>query len=1101
MDKGEKRFEILSKANTLLLSGKEPEAIIQKIAESVMRYLNCDVFFNYVFDEIQGRLRLNAYGGISEEIAKEIEWLDKGEAICGCVARDGCRIVSTDVQYNGDIRADLVRSMGVQAYACHPLHIRDRTIGTLSFGTKSRKRFDENELALMSTITDQVSVAIKRKKNEEALFAAYKEIQIQSEEMQDQNKELEKAYEALSESEKLYRMLFTNMTEGFVLAEVLYDNDDKPYDYRYLKINPAYEIQTGLKREQVLGKSILELFSNPNPIQMKKLGEVALSGQPTHFEFFSQTLDKYFEVYLFSPEKGKIAAISRDITERKRTGAELEKLMISVQQEKERLSALVKSIPDEVWFADSQKKVTLINPAVLKEFGSDTFDNPDIEAIAGNSEVYRPDGTPRPVDEAPPLLALKGEIIKNQDEIVRTPASGELRFRQVSAVPVKDSNGNIIGSVSVVRDITELKQAEQELKESKAQLSAFLEQLPVGLGLADTQGRLLVSNSIFRSFKGDIVLSKSGNCWRWRAWGADGHLLERSEWPFERAFQGERVNPGLDFLYTTDNGREIWTRVSAVPFKNEIGEIKGAVSVIENIDKQKRAEEALKRAHDYLEEKVKERTAELEEAYNSLLENELRLNEAQRIAHLGNWDWNIQNGRIYWSDEIYHIFGLDPLEIVPTYNEFLNYVHPDDRDHMNKTVKEVFSGKPSGIDCRIISADRGERVISTYGEAIFDEKGTPIRIRGTVQDITERKKAEEKVKESESKLKTLFELLPVGVSIIDKKRNLVDANLALEKILGLSRSDLLRGKHTTRKYIKSSGTEMLYEDFPSVKAWEEKGSIQNADIGIIKEDGSVGWTAVSATSLPFDNDQVVIITRDITERKMAEESMKRLEITRKQEIHHRIKNNLQVISSLLDLQADQFNDKVDIKYSEVLEAFKESQDRVISMSLIHEELYEGEEIDTLNFSSYLGKLSENLFSTYNVEGEDISLTMDLEKNVLLDMDTAVPLGIIVNELISNSLKHAFPEKIKGEIQIKLFSDRLRKKEVNGETFTKKNTVYTLIISDNGIGIPESIDFKNTDTLGLQLVNILVDQLEGQMELKRDKGAEFIIIFSVEEREN
>ena len=122
------------------------------------------------------------------------------------------------------------------------------------------------------------------------------------------------------------------------------------------------------------------------------------------------------------------------------------------------------SIPDEVWFADAQKKISLVNPAVLNEFGSSTFDNADVEAIAGSSEVYRPDGTPRPVEEAPPLRALKGEIIRNQEEIVRTPASGELRYRQVNAGPVKDADGNIIGSVSVVRDITERKQKEHRVR-------------------------------------------------------------------------------------------------------------------------------------------------------------------------------------------------------------------------------------------------------------------------------------------------------------------------------------------------------------------------------------------------------------------------------------------------------------------------------------------------------------------------------------------------------------------------------------------------------------------------------------------------------------
>ena len=161
------------------------------------------------------------------------------------------------------------------------------------------------------------------------------------------------------------------------------------------------------------------------------------------------------------------------------------------------------------------------------------------------------------------------------------------------------------------------------------------------------------------------------------------------------------------------------------------------------------------------------------------------------------------------------------------------------------------------------------------------------------------------------------------------------------------------------------------------------------------------------------------VVQDITERKKAEEALAKIEIARKKEIHHRIKNNLQVISSLLDLQAEKFRNREDIKDSEVLEAFKESQDRVISMALIHEELYKGGGFETLNFSPYIEELADNLFHTYRLGNTDISLNMDLDENIFFDMDTAVPLGIIVNELVSNSFKHAFTGRDKGEIRIKL----------------------------------------------------------------------------------
>ena len=157
-----------------------------------------------------------------------------------------------------------------------------------------------------------------------------------------------------------------------------------------------------------------------------------------------------------------------------------------------------------------------------------------------------------------------------------------------------------------------------------------------------------------------------------------------------------------------------------------------------------------------------------------------------------------------------------------------------------------------------------------------------------------------------------------------------------------------------------------------------------------------------------------------------------------------------------------------------------------------------EETIHCNFSPYLERLVENLFQTYSLGNADISLNMDLEENIFFDMDTAVPLGIIVNELVSNSLKYAFPGRNKGEIQIKLFKEEKAGNELSNDEdeLTGKGTRYTLIISDDGVGIPEKIDLENSDTLGLQLVNILVDQLDGEIELKRDKGTEFDIKINV-----
>jgi len=171
------------------------------------------------------------------------------------------------------------------------------------------------------------------------------------------------------------------------------------------------------------------------------------------------------------------------------------------------------------------------------------------------------------------------------------------------------------------------------------------------------------------------------------------------------------------------------------------------------------------------------------------------------------------------------------------------------------------------------------------------------------------------------------------------------------------------------------------------------------------------------------------------------------------------------------------------------------------MALIHEELYKGGELDTLDLSSYLEKLTENLFQTYQLGNTEISLKTDFGENLFFDMDNAMPLGIIVNELVTNSLKHAFTRRDKGEISIKLCrenSGECRNDIEESKNEKYKGTSFILTVSDNGVGIPENIDFENLDSLGFQLIFSLVEQLDGEIELKRNNGTEFTIRFIVAE---
>jgi two-component sensor histidine kinase/sensor domain CHASE-containing protein len=204
--------------------------------------------------------------------------------------------------------------------------------------------------------------------------------------------------------------------------------------------------------------------------------------------------------------------------------------------------------------------------------------------------------------------------------------------------------------------------------------------------------------------------------------------------------------------------------------------------------------------------------------------------------------------------------------------------------------------------------------------------------------------------------------------------------------------------------------------------------------------------------------------------KAEEENKKQLLL---KEIYHRVKNNLQIIISLLNLQSRKTKDK------NVIEILTDSQNRIRSMALIHERLCKSKDLSGINIKEYIHDLANNLFHSYGVLSSRIKLNTDID-DIMINLDTATPCGLIVTELVSNSLKHAFPEGNKGELIIKLKSD-------NYENFT-------LIVKDNGIGFPKDLDFRTTNTLGMQLVTGLVGQLKGTIDLDQSRGTEFKIIF-------
>lgn len=266
---------------------------------------------------------------------------------------------------------------------------------------------------------------------------------------------------------------------SFILAGITDCYYELDRDWRFIRINDQSLAYFGRKREELIGQSYWEVFPTlKDSIFKEQFNEAVSKSTSVHFDVKSILYPgKWIEFHAYPTEERGISVFFRDVTEHKRATEETKRLATVIQEERDRLSALVNSIQDEVWFADTNRRFTLANPSALREFHLDASSREiDVEEFVQSLKVYRPDGSYRPVDEAPPLRALKGEVVRNQEEAIRTLAGAELRYREVSAAPVRDATNNIIGSVSVVRDITDRKRIEKQLMDYQEHLQKLVEE-------------------------------------------------------------------------------------------------------------------------------------------------------------------------------------------------------------------------------------------------------------------------------------------------------------------------------------------------------------------------------------------------------------------------------------------------------------------------------------------------------------------------------------------------------------------------------------------------------------------------------------------------
>ncbi len=466
---------------------------------------------------------------------------------------------------------------------------------------------------------------------------------------------------------------------------------------------------------------------------------------------------------------------------------------------------------------------------------------------------------------------------------------------------------------------------------------------------------------------------------------------------------------------------------------------------------------------------------ETEEQLRSIQE---RLTVALQAGRTGTWEWDIVHNRDRFDESLRAMFGLPPGQEVTTIEEFYSLVHPDDRPHVVAAFELTRTeGIHLDVEFRVVRPDGSVRWFIDHGELLFDENRRPVRMSGACVDVTERRNAEEELLRSRESFRYFVQnIRDYALFQVDPEGRITTWNTGAERMLGYSEAEILNRK-----------TSILFtpEDIQACAPEHEIDQARETGRGVderwhVRKDGTRLWCSGILTSMR-DRDGRLLgfakVMRDETEKRHQGEQLAaslREKESLLREIHHRVKNNLQVITSLLTLQANAVEDQV------VRASLEETCQRVRSIGDIHELLYRSPELAEVDFQLYLERLVAHLLSFYDVDSERVRVVVD-GGGVQLDIRQGIPCGLIVNELFTNALKHAFPAGRGGEIRVML---RLEGGDVRLE------------VSDTGVGGGRDFPPGSPGSLGLRLVAVLTKQLRGVMEASGESGTSVVIRFPV-----
>ncbi len=613
----------------------------------------------------------------------------------------------------------------------------------------------------------------------------------------------------------------------------------------------------------------------------------------------------------------------------------------------------------------------------------------------------------------------------------------------------------------IAKDQESLQKALAKAEAGDRMLTALMDHVPEGITISDNEMNLtMVSRHGLGLLGSHQGLSTEEVLRRWKVYQPDGITpMPVENLPLARAVrQGETIK-SLELVQLNDQGQKLPLLCIAAPIRDLAGEIVGGIVAWRDISDRKQAEEALRA-------------------------REVDLNEAQRLAHIGSWHWDAQTDITTGTDELLRIYGFDPAtQTIPNFKDQRGlWYPPEEWDRLNAAVQES-TRTGVGYDLEVQALRNGRRIwVQTRSEAVCDAEGRIMGLRGTVQDITERKRAEEAIRQHAEEVERLLEAVPAAVwvahdpqclSIIGNRK----ANEFYEAKPGENVSATTLPE--SRRFFTPDGRELPAEELPMQKAVVTNQDVLDTELHVGLPSGR--RIAMLGSAVPLRDPQgnargCIGAFMDITDRKKSEEALK-ASLSEKEvllkEIHHRVKNNMQVISSLVDLQADEVKDPA------MRAIFQDVIYRVRSMAMVHEKLYQSADLARVDFADYAQSLLGYLWRAQGATASGIQLDLNLNP-VLLSVNAAVPCGLILNELFSNALKHAFKGRDSGKVIVSLCEDA--------------QGIVRLGVRDDGIGFPPQMNWEQSSSLGLGIVKTLTRQLNAKVEVKNTQGTEFTLQF-------